>query len=196
MDLQAEKTLLAQARKDPAAFGRLYDDNYARIFNYVLRRTGSIETAEDITADTFFKVLKNLWQFQWRNIPFSAWLYKIATNELRAFYRKGGVKTVSLDFLREQDGFEPASADDPEAELLAAQEVLDRYRDFLACRQKLAELPVQYQEVISLRFFEGKQIKEIGLILGKPEGTVKSLLHRGLEKLKKMMEEGRKNATF
>ncbi len=68
-----------------------------------------------------------------------------------------------------------------------------RHEDFLALHRSIAQLPLKYQEVITLRFFEDNQIHEISEILGKPEGTVKSLLHRGLEKLREMMSE---DATF
>jgi len=71
---------------------------------------------------------------------------------------------------------------------LEAEEELKRYQDFLKVQEKISQLPIKYQEVITLRFFEKKKIKEISEILGKKEGTIKSLLHRGLEKLKDLME--------
>lgn len=195
MDFE-EKELVARAKSDPAAFGQLYDQNYARIFNYVLRRTGNVEIAQDITAETFLKALKNIGGFQWRNISFSAWLYKISTNEVAAYFRKGRYKEVSLNYLRDTKGFDPASSCELEEELIAAQEVLERHEEFLACREEISLLHLKYQEVITLRFFAGKQLKEIGKILNKPEGTVKSLLHRGLGKLKRAMLEEPKSATF
>jgi len=75
-----------------------------------------------------------------------------------------------------------------ESEVLEAEEELRRHEDFLLLHENIAKLSIKYQEAITLRFFENKQIKEIAEILGKREGTVKSLLHRGLEKLKKLME--------
>ena len=75
MDLDAEKDLIRQAQKDPGAFAELYDHYYPKIFGYVLRRTVHLEAAQDITAETFFKALRKLWQFRWRNISFSSWLY-------------------------------------------------------------------------------------------------------------------------
>lgn len=71
---------------------------------------------------------------------------------------------------------------------MEAEEELKRYQDFLKVQEKISQLPIKYQEVITLRFFEKKKIKEISEILGKKEGTIKSLLHRGLEKLKDLME--------
>lgn len=184
MDLETEKDLVRQAQRDPHAFARLYDHYYPRIFGYVLRRTADLQATQDITSETFFKALKGLWRFRWRNVSFSSWLYKIAGNETSQYFRQADYKrSASLEELQEQ-GFEPVSPRDPERELMEAQEKLERHRDFLEIQAKLAGLPVKYQEVIALRFFEEKQIKEIAEILGKREGTVKSLLHRAIEKLR------------
>jgi RNA polymerase sigma-70 factor (ECF subfamily) len=184
MDLSEEKELVRQAQKAPDAFAELYNQYYPKIFGYVLRRTANLEAAQDITSETFLKALKKLWQFRWRNISFSSWLYKIATNEINQCFRKAEYKkSISLEELQEQ-GFEPISPHDPESELIEAQEKLKQHRDFLEIQEKLVRLPAKYQEVIALRFFEQKQIKEIGEILGKKEGTIKSLLHRAVEKLR------------
>jgi len=184
---EAEKELLARARHCPDAFGQLYNKNYPVILNYCIRRTGDVELAQDITAETFVKALKNIGRFEWRGNSFTAWLYRIAGNEIAGFFRKGTYKAVSLEFLQENKGFEPAAFHDLEAELIAAQEEVERHQEYLACRQQISLLPLKYQEVIALRFFAGKSHKEIGEILGKAEGTVKSLLHRGLERLLKQL---------
>jgi len=184
MDLSEEKELVRQAQKAPDAFAKLYDHYYPKIFGYVLRRTVNLEAAQDITSETFFNALRKLWQFRWRNISFSSWLYKIATNEINQYFRKAGYKkSVSLEELQEQ-GFEPISPHDPENELIEAQEKLKQHQDFLEIQVKIVRLSAKYQEVIALRFFEQKQIKEIAEILGKKEGTIKSLLHRAVEQLR------------
>jgi len=184
MDLSEEKELVRQAQKAPDAFVQLYDLYYPKIFGYVLRRTANLEAAQDITSETFFNALRKLWQFRWRNISFSAWLYKIATNEINQYFRKAEYKkSLSLEELQEQ-GFEPISSHNPESELIEAQEKLEQHQDFLEIQVKIVRLPAKYQEVITLRFFEQKQLREITEILGKKEGTVKSLLHRAVEKLK------------
>jgi RNA polymerase sigma-70 factor, ECF subfamily len=186
MDLSEEKELVRQAQKAPDAFARLYEQYYARIFGYTLRRTANLEAAQDITSETFFKALKRLWQFHWRNISFSAWLYKIASNEVNQYFRKAEYqKSISLEELQEQ-GLELPSPADPESELIEAQERLKEYQDFQEVQKKVARLPAKYQEIIALRFFEKKQVKEIAEIVGKKEGTVKSLLHRAVEKLREI----------
>jgi RNA polymerase sigma-70 factor (ECF subfamily) len=184
---QIEKELVAKARHSPEAFGQLYEQNYPAILNYCIRRTGNVELAQDITAETFIKALKNIGRFKWHGIPFSAWLYRIASNELTGYFRKKSYKTVSLDYLQESQGFEPASFHEPDDELITAEEELARHQKFLACRQEVSKLPLKYQEVIALRFFEEKSLKEIAEILGKREGTVKSLLHRGLKRLRNQL---------
>ena len=183
MAIESEKELAARAQKDPQAFGELYEQNYARIFGYVLKRVANLEAAQDITSETFFKALDKLGQFRWRNIPFSAWLYRIAGNEVVNYYRRDGHQPLPLDECRE-----PITLADPPAEILQAQEELKRHEEFLALHEKISRLPHKYQEVIALRFFEEKKLGEIADILGKREGTVKSLLSRGLEKLRVLMD--------
>ena len=186
MDLSEEEELVKRAQKDPDAFAKLYDQYYPRIFGYVLRRTANLEAAQDITSETFLKALGKLWQFQWRNVSFSSWLYKIATNEINQYFRKAEYKkSVSLEELQER-GFELLSPHDPESELIEAQEKLKQHQDFLEIQGRITRLPAKYQEVIALRFFEKKQINEIAEVLGKREGTIKSLLHRAVEKLREM----------
>jgi RNA polymerase sigma-70 factor (ECF subfamily) len=111
-------------------------------------------------------------------------LYKIAANEVNQYFRKAEYKnSISLEELQDQ-GFELASTSSPESELMEAQEELKQHQEFLEIQAKIVQLPAKYQEVIALRFFEKKQINEIAEILGKKEGTVKSLLHRAVERLR------------
>jgi RNA polymerase sigma-70 factor (ECF subfamily) len=145
MDLGEEKELVRQAQKNPDAFAELYDVYYPKIFGYVLRRTANLEAAQDITSETFFKALKKLWQFCWRNISFSSWLYKIAANEVNQYFRKAEYKkSVSLEEWQEQ-GFEPVSPRNPESELLEAQEELKQHQDFLEIQEGIVLLPASIQ---------------------------------------------------
>jgi RNA polymerase sigma-70 factor, ECF subfamily len=185
MDLEQEQQLVERAKNDTGAFGELYDLYYSRIFGYVLKRTANIEYTQDITSEIFVKALNSLHKFQWRGIPFSAWLYRIANNEIANHFRRNGRHQLELDTVSNSISHsEPSS----ESELIEAETELEKYEDFLALHKNIARLPIKYQEVITLRFFENKQLKEIGEILGKQEGTIKSLLHRGLKKLKNLIE--------
>ena len=184
MDLEQEKNLVERAKNDIEAFGQLYDTYYSQILGYVLKRTANIEFTQDITSEVFFKALNSLQKFQWRGVPFSAWLYRIANNEISNHFRKNGKRQLELDKISNSITYsEPSS----ESEVLAAENELKKYEDFLILHENIARLPARYQEVIVLRFFENKRIHEIAEILGKREGTVKSLLHRCLEKLRKSM---------
>ncbi|QQR55274.1 RNA polymerase sigma factor [Candidatus Peregrinibacteria bacterium] len=178
-----EEELIEAARKDPEAFGVLFDLYHPKILAYLIHRTGELALAQDLAAETFFKALSKLWQFRWRSVSFSAWLYRIATNELRMHFR-GKKKLCSLEAMMENTGFDLKDSADLEEELRLAEEVLERHEEFLRVQKQIQTLPLLYQEVIALRFFEEKSVKEIASILNKREGTVKSLLSRGLEKLR------------
>ncbi|MFH1968422.1 MAG: sigma-70 family RNA polymerase sigma factor [bacterium] len=179
MDLKAEKELVKRAQNDPDAFSELYEANYSKIFGYILKRVADIEVAQDITSETFFKSLKNIKKFKWRNIPFSSWLYRIAGNEITDYYRKNKYTPVCLDKIPELAYFKT-----PYDEVAETEKQLEFKKDFLELNKKISGLPIKYQEVIALKFFEKKKIEEICLILGKKEGTVKSLIHRALKKLR------------
>ena len=184
MDLAEEQRLVERARSDPEAFGVLFEYYYPKISNYALRRIDDPQAALDITATTFFKAWQNLPRFTWRGLSFSAWLYKIAGNEIKDYYRKSKRSVVSIEALYDVSGFEPASEINLEEELSDWYEQLARHREFQRVKQLLAALPASYQDVLSLRFLEKKSLEEISEITGKKLNTVKSLLKRGTEKLR------------
>jgi RNA polymerase sigma-70 factor, ECF subfamily len=187
MDINTERQLIEQSKTNPSSFGPLFDAYYPPIFRYVLKRVGDVNLALDITAETFYKALHNIRKFEWQGVSISAWLYKIATNEIRIYYRSKKYKTVSLEKHCEETGLELESDYNMAEELAEAQSQIERNQSFLHAQQVLAGLPVKYQEVIVLRFNECKKISEIALILGKKEGTVKSLLSRGLGMLRRQL---------
>ena len=190
MNLEQEKVLVDRAKNDPKAFGELYDEYYPKIFGYILKRTANIDVAQDVTSEVFFKALKNVGKFRWRGTPFSSWLYRIAANEITNNFKGARRRQVLTEEVSE---FVNLSSPSPEIEIAQAEEELRKHEEFLTLHEAITKLPVKYQEVITLRFFEKKHLKEIGEILGKKEGTVKSLLHRGLERLRILTEQ---NATF
>jgi len=184
MDLSKEKEIINEAKKNPEAFGLLYDKYYQPIFSYVLKRTANLELAQDLTSQTFFKALKGLGNFRWQNIPFSSWLYRIATNEVNSFYRKHK-KFIQISL---EEIPEIPSKDNPDEELKMAEKELKSKEEFIKLHQSISKLDLIYQTVITLRFFDKKKISEIGQILGKPEGTIKSQIHRALKELKKLIQ--------
>jgi RNA polymerase sigma-70 factor (ECF subfamily) len=185
MDLEAERQLIEQAKTNPEAFGLLYDEYYGKILGYAICRVTDIAAAQDITSEVFFKALKNLKGYKWRGISFSSWLYRIAGNEIANHYSRNGHSRLLTDELKHSFNLTSSLL---EEEALRAEAEQDKRTEFTALRQAFLKLSVKYQEVIALRFFEEKQLSEIAQILGKREGTVKSLLHRGLEKLRAEMQ--------
>jgi RNA polymerase sigma-70 factor (ECF subfamily) len=185
----SEQILVQHAQQDPEAFGILFDKYYPAILRYCVRRVGDVAVAEDITAETFIKAYRNIGSFTWRGTSISPWFYKIATNEIRMYFRKKTYVPRSLDELYEEGGFEPLSEIDLQQEAIDAQAVVERQQDFVRAQRVLISLPVKYQEVITLRLIEKKPVAEVAAILGKKEGTIKSLLSRGLAKLRIAMED-------
>ncbi|OJI06340.1 hypothetical protein BK004_04210 [bacterium CG10_46_32] len=188
MELSEQKQLIQRAKKDPQAFGVIFEEYYEPIFGYVLKRTGNVHSAQDITSETFFKALDRLWQFKWRSISISSWLYRIATNEINQYFRRQKKSTYSLEAMLEQSGIELKDEYDLMQEILDQEKELEQAREWTKARKILVGLPEKYQEVLSLRYFEDKKIAEIASILGKREGTVKSLISRGTAMLRKGMQ--------
>jgi RNA polymerase sigma-70 factor (ECF subfamily) len=155
---------------------------------------GQYELSRDIAAETFLKAFQKIGLFEWRNIPLSAWLFRIATNEINLYFRKTKYTPTHLEEaeLHKYLQYEPGI----ETEKQAIERSLQENLEFNTIRNKLLQLHSKYQEVIALRYFEEKSIGEISSILGKKEGTVKSLLSRGLDKLRIAVEKGlKKSAT-
>ncbi|MDB4927480.1 RNA polymerase sigma factor [Mucilaginibacter sp.] len=187
MKPEQEKILIEQCHKDAAAFGQVFDIWYKPVFGYIMRRTGDYDLSKDIAAETFLKAFLKINTFQWKGISISSWLYRIATNELNQYYRRNKYMPQSLQQLLENPQMEKLLhyAADDEREVMEKE--LKAHNDYNLIRINLLKLDIKYQEVIALRYFEQKSINEIGLILDKNEGTIKSLLSRGLEKLSNMI---------
>lgn len=164
-------------------FEELYNAHYEEIFNYCYRRIGDFETARDVSSQVFIKVLDSHKKFKYRGIPIVHWIYRIATNEINGCFRSKNYLPEYLDDLNlmKRDFNLIGNLN---AEVETAEQQLQNYQDFLKVQEVLKLLPVKYQEVIALRYFEELPIKDISSILGKKEGTIRSLLSRGLEKVR------------
>jgi RNA polymerase sigma-70 factor, ECF subfamily len=163
---------------DHEAFGILYEQYVERIFNYVYYRTGNQHDAEDLTAKVFFRAMRRIPQYQERGLPVSAWLYRIAHNLVANWHRDRGRRPeISLD-----EGFASIPhSEHPEMTLLHVEE----QNNLL---QIIRDLPPDRQQLIILKFVEHMSNAEIGQIMGKTEGAVKSLYHRTLLSLRVGME--------
>ena len=184
MTQEEEQLLVKEAKINNESFVKLYDYYYPKILGYCFRRTLDLNLSKDLTSETFLKAFTGIGKYQWRGIPFSSWLFRIASNEMNMLNRKKKYRPDSLTVLKENGVFEIADIASLIDEKNQLEKQLQQSKDFIDVQQKLLLLPVKYQEVIALKYFEEKSIKEIAEILEIKEGTIKSLLSRGIEKLK------------
>jgi RNA polymerase sigma-70 factor (ECF subfamily) len=177
-----EAELLRSIRKKPEKFSELFKLYYKPIFGYIIRRTGSFDDTADIAAETFLKAFQHIHNFKYTGISVKVWLYRIATNEVNLYFRHRQKHDTLFErfTIKDKKIFDSFMAEDRKE----IEAELQRHEQFLIILRELKKLPVKYQEVISLRYFEGKENKEIVDILDINEGTLKSLLSRGLEKLR------------
>ena len=179
-----EEELISLAKNNPRIFGELYEIYYPRIFGYIFRITGDHALASDITAETFLRAWLKIGSFRWKGISISSWFFKIATNELNQYFRKKKYSPLVLQDLSFFDEEKPKNSSRYGRENNEVTAKMDKADEFMQLRQKLNTLSPKYQAVLALRYFEELSIREISQIVGKKENTVKSLLSRGLEKLR------------
>ena len=179
-----EEKLLKELENDPQKFGEIYEAFYKKIFGYVFRRTTDYDAAKDIAAETFLKAYTGIGKFKYRNISVLYWLYRIATNELNKYFNKRKYMPESLSKIYEEYGIDITDYSNAETERILLEEELEKHQEFMRINYLIKKLDIKYQDVISLRFFERKSINEIAIILNKKEGTIKSLLSRGIDNLK------------
>lgn len=173
-----EAALVERAKSDPEAFGALYERHVDRIYNYIYYRTGNVHDAEDLTARVFYRALRSIERYQQQGVPFSAWLYRIAHNLVANWHRdRSRRKFIVLDELvavgeKRAGPDKIVEAQAEEQELMAAMRRLHPDR----------------QQLLILKFSEGLSNAEIGRIMGRSEGAIKSLYHRTLIALRKELE--------
>jgi RNA polymerase sigma-70 factor (ECF subfamily) len=167
----SDEAILAQAAQgDGDAFGLLYERYVGRIYTYIYYRTGNSDDAEDLTARVFFRAMRHIGKYRDRGLPFSAWLYRIAHNLVANWHRDNSRrKEVPL----EDTLLGRAGGSHPEHELMQTEE-----RERLL--HVLRKLPPDRQQLVILKFVEHLSNAEIGQIMGRTEGAVKSLYHRTL----------------
>lgn len=183
--MQDERELIRRAKEyDPAAFAEIYERYYQKIYNYIYYRVSDGTTAEDLCSEVFVKALEAIDSYTFKGIPFSAWLYRIASNLVIDHYRR---QPPQPDMPWEDS--QPLVAHDNPGERL------EREFDHQELRAALRGLTSDQQQVIILKFVDGLSNNEVAHILGKTEGAVKSLQHRALASLGRLMGEKRKDGT-
>src|SRR4051794_442661 len=167
-----ERLQVEAAQQDPSKFGSLYEQHFDRIYAFVVRRVHDRAAAEDVTADVFQRALAALNGFQFRGVPFAAWLLRIAANAVADRFRRIG-REVAVD--------------DPAADLVVAPDAdaSDQHADVF---RLVNQLPADQRRVIIERFVEQRSIREIAGRLNRTEGAVKQLQFRALQNLRTRME--------
>lgn len=179
-EIRSEQQIVEQAKDDAQYFAKLYDRYFEDIFYFIYRRTDDEAVTADLTSQTFFKALEKLSKYTFRGLPFSAWLFRIATNEINKFYRSKKTKRVySLEESRIKEIIEEAGEEGNEEKISKVITALN-------------ELPTEVIEIMELRFFEDKSFKEIAFILEISESSAKMRIYRTLEKLRRRIENGNK----
>ena len=173
---QADDRLLVEAaQKDPARFAELYECHFERVYAYIVRRVRDRAEAEDLTSEVFHHALANLHRFEWRGIPFVAWLYRIAANLISDRWQRLGREPLA----DEPDQIAAAQASNANLEDVERRAMLFRL---------VESLPAEQRRVVVLRFVEEKSIKEVAQEISKSEGAVKQLQFRALTTLRSRME--------
>src|SRR5579864_996592 len=157
-------------------FGHIAVSNFNRVYAFVARRVGDRDVAEDITAEVFHEALRNLGRFQWRGVPFAAWLLRIAANTLADRWQRAA-RSMEV----------PAEDGQIENEAGAAETAEVERRAMLF--QLVDRLPDDQRLVVVRRFVEQKSIREIAQELGRSEGAVKQLQFRALETLREQVRK-------
>ncbi len=181
MELDQEKYLIERVQKyrDSDAFAQLYDKYYQSVLRFLLYRTGDEDLAKDLTSETFFQAIQSIWRFQWQSKPFSAWLFRIAHNQLLVYLRKN----KHYCQITNEEAPELLEKNDFRHELMLREDEETRFQQYQTVRESLKHLNTVQQSVIVMRFFSQKSLQEIADILHLPLGTVKSHVHRALKRL-------------
>lgn len=171
-----EEEVIRQSRLNPENFRVLYEKYYRKIFLFILHRVGDKATTADLTSQVFLKALLNISGFDYRGLPFSAWLYRIATNECNdLFRRQKRIRTTVLEDSAAENLYEEMFEND-------ARENLKRKLPGALEKLKPAEL-----QLIELRFMENRPFREVAQITGITENNAKVKVYRILDKMKKFL---------
>lgn len=171
-ELEAERLLIEAAQRDRAAFAPLYERYVDQIFAYAHTLTRNRELAEDVTASTFAKAIEDLPRFEWRGVPYSAWLYRVAANLVARQARRPPWS--------ELDSHQPV--DDASPELIA-----ERHSREAEVRAAVSRLPDAQRQAVLLRFGGDLRNREIAEIMERSEGAVKLLTFRAMTTLRKQL---------
>jgi len=163
---------------DRAALEELYLIHFDRIYSYLHMSVGNRHDAEDLTTQTFLKMLESIGRFRWQAAPFSAWLFRIAHNLAMDHFR------ARRRWQPEEEVPEPPGSEEPSAEFEAMQSIGRQ-----SMMELIERLSPEQQQVLTLKFVFNFPNADVATILGKTEGAIKSLQHRALGSLQKQIAE-------
>ena len=176
---QEVRRLVDRAQQgDRAALEELYLLHFDRIYSYLHMSVGNRHDAEDLTTQTFMKMLESIKRFRWQSAPFSAWLFRIAHNLAMDHFR------ASRRWQPEEEVPEPVGEEEPSAEAAAMQSI-GRQSMF----ELIEDLSQEQRQVLTLKFVFNLPNAEVATVLGKTEGAIKSLQHRALVSLQKQISQ-------
>ncbi len=177
--VQYEKDIVERAKKgDQNAFAQIYEEYFDRIYRYIAVRLGDRTEAEDLTEQVFLNTLESIGSFKWKGTPFSAWLFRIAHNQVVDYHRKMSKRqNLPLDDAIVDGGMDTASA----AELNL------KMGELKIAIGKLTDLQ---RQVVLLRFTSDLSITETAKSMGKSDGAVKALQHSAVAALRKALSGG------
>ncbi|MDV3309356.1 MAG: RNA polymerase sigma factor [Cyclobacteriaceae bacterium] len=174
--LTDEEEVIRQSVQNPENFRVLYERYYRNIFLFILHRVGDKPTTADLTSQVFFKALTNLSRYQFRGLPFSAWLYRIAVNECNELFRREKrVRYVVLEDGVAENLYEEIFTSD-------AKDELKEKLPYALERLRADEL-----QLIELRYMESRPFREVAAILDITENNAKVKVYRVLDKMRKLL---------
>jgi len=177
--VQDEQGLVSRAQQhDEAAFAELYERYFEKIYRYIALKLGDKFEAEDLAQQVFLKALKSIGSFKWQNVPFSAWLYRIAHNQTVDYFRRKSRRPTGQ--LEEAVLHAEALGSSP-------QEMVEASFDLESLGVAVKKLTPAQREVIALRFTSELPIADVARIMKKSEGAVKSLQHSAVLALRRIM---------
>jgi RNA polymerase sigma-70 factor, ECF subfamily len=171
--LEASPQLIARARRNRGAFGEVYDLYLPRVFAFCRKYSATREEAEDLTSLTFERALASIARYEFRDVPFSRWLLRIAANAV-------------IDQARKGDRVTPYPVD---LAGIAEDSQLDKWEQAYWLRTHIEALPFDQQEAVRLRFYEDQRFQDVARRMGRSEGAVKQLLRRALRALHLRIQE-------
>ena len=177
-EIQKEERIVEASKKDLSQFEFLYNKYFDKIFQYIYNRIGDEAETSDLVSKVFVNAMNAINKYECRGLPFGAWLFRIATNELNKHYRTAKNRVICIDEYKLNELWVCENAEESKDKIKVIQKLI-------------AELSDEEILIIQMKFFESYNFKEIAEITNKKESAVKMKMYRALNKLKLKYEKNR-----